>query len=229
MFYEIFILMVVLGFWVIIPDAKAQVTIGNQTCYNVWSLYDYYDNGTYAFSAWEADGVNCYDNGGGSGGQFWDQEEPRPLEDPPPPQDICTALRSAIPTDCNVASPPHVTVDSCTLVPDFLVVNGTPASSLGSIFTAACNNHDRCYQTLSSNKQLCDIRLEQDMIQSAMEAIPSVQWAYYEPHVRTQAAAYAVGLYNNVFWIPQAVFNSRQNDAACRSISQALIQSNCST
>jgi hypothetical protein len=52
------------------------IEIGNQTCNNVWTLYDYYDgpNGTgnYLFSAWESTGVNCYDNGSGVGpGDGW--------------------------------------------------------------------------------------------------------------------------------------------------------------
>lgn len=197
--------------------------MGGQTCYQVWGLYDYYSDGSYTHSSWEADGINCYDNGGS--GEVW--AEQYPIDDNGAGSEICTSLRNSVPSGCNVASPPHVTLDGCTGVPDFLVVNGTPASSIGAVFTAACNNHDRCYQTLGSDKQECDLRLEQDMIRNAMESIPSAQWSYYESHVRLQAAAYAYGLYNNVLLIPQNIFNSRQAEAACRAHSQAMILNNC--
>ena len=59
--------------WLSPAPAHAQVTVGGQTCYQVWALYDYYSGGQYIGSQWEADGVNCYDNGGsfdGGSGDF---------------------------------------------------------------------------------------------------------------------------------------------------------------
>lgn len=45
--------------------AAQTVNLGNQTCTQNYTLYDYYDNGKYNFSSWEPDGMNCFDNGGG--------------------------------------------------------------------------------------------------------------------------------------------------------------------
>jgi hypothetical protein len=47
-------------------DASAQsYNTGSQTCTQNYSLYDYYTNGRYTHSSWDADGVTCTDNGGG--------------------------------------------------------------------------------------------------------------------------------------------------------------------
>jgi hypothetical protein len=47
-------------------DASAQsYDTGSQTCTQNYSLYDYYTNGRYTHSSWDADGVTCTDNGGG--------------------------------------------------------------------------------------------------------------------------------------------------------------------
>lgn len=48
------------------------VNIGGQTCVQRWALYDYYSNGEYQFSAWEADGLSCHSNGSEGGGSFGD-------------------------------------------------------------------------------------------------------------------------------------------------------------
>jgi len=51
-------------------NSHASVTIGNQTCVQVWGLYEYQTNGQTDSLQWEPDGVNCYDNPGGMGGDI---------------------------------------------------------------------------------------------------------------------------------------------------------------
>lgn len=224
---RVLILLVVLCSSIFWSDAKAQVNVGGQTCYQVWGLYDYFSNGVLTASTWEADGLNCYDFGGGGGGGGMFEDSSGPIGEGEVTVDNCTWLQANTPAGCDPADPPRVTLDGCTVVPDYLVVNGTPATSLGAVFTSPCNKHDRCYQTLGSNKQECDTQLEHDMIQAAQESIPSSQWAYYESHVRLQAAAYAYGLYNNIPLVTTLIFNYRQSQAACRAHVAALKANNC--
>lgn len=46
------------------------VSIGDQTCRQRWTLYDYYSDGVYQFSAWEPSGVSCYPNESGGNSSF---------------------------------------------------------------------------------------------------------------------------------------------------------------
>lgn len=85
---------------------EAQVSVGGQTCYQVWGLYDYYSNGNLTASQWEADGVNCYDNGGGglgNGGMGdWGYAGGAGGGGGPAPTaaDMCSMLLVARPQDC---------------------------------------------------------------------------------------------------------------------------------
>lgn len=182
--------------------------------------------------------------GGGGGGGYWggtSTSQPTAeeqcmffgmgCEDFPP---TCPSVLASAPSGCNLRSPPVLAPDGCGsgptagIVPDFLIVNGTPATSLGSIFTWACNQHDRCYGRYKASKNSCDMKLEEDMINSAMAEIPAVQWPYYEPHVKLQAAAYRLALQNPpISIISRQVYDSSQEKGKCRDISKIANQFDC--
>jgi hypothetical protein len=66
MFGKLFAVCVTLCLASVSFDASAQsYNTGSQTCTQNYSLYDYYSNGRYTHSSWDADGVTCNDNGGG--------------------------------------------------------------------------------------------------------------------------------------------------------------------
>lgn len=63
-----------MGLWVVgfaslmgtSSESNAQsYDFGGTTCVQNYSLYDYYSDGQYVTSAWEPDGVSCFDNGSG--------------------------------------------------------------------------------------------------------------------------------------------------------------------
>jgi hypothetical protein len=66
MFGKLFAVCVTLWLASVSFDVSAQsYNTGSQTCTQNYSLYDYYSNGRYTHSSWDADGVTCNDNGGG--------------------------------------------------------------------------------------------------------------------------------------------------------------------
>lgn len=137
----------------------------------------------------------------------------------------CDDLLSTTPSGCNVYSPPVLAVNGCTGSPDGLIVNGLPATSLGAIFRGACNTHDECYGSYLSDKSTCDANLGEDMITFAQQEIPAAQWAYYEPHVRLQAATYAIFLSTD--FISLGKYKTAQIEGSCRAHAQLLADYAC--
>lgn len=115
----------------------------------------------------------------------------------------CSELEAAV-DGCDIRNPPLLAVDGCGsgwtagIVPDYLWVNGLPATSLGPIFTEACNMHDRCYGTYGRDKDQCDLQLYNDMIAYAQTSISAAQWGYYAPHVKNQAELFASSLHDGI-------------------------------
>lgn len=138
---------------------------------------------------------------------------------------VCDDLWGTSPSDCNVWQPPALIANGCTGSPDHLIVNGLPASSLGAIFTSACNQHDICYGSFLASKSACDVNLQEDMIRTAQEQIPSSQWTYYEPHVRTQA--YAFVLFLSTDFISMGKYETAQNEGSCRVHSELMAEYQC--
>lgn len=147
-----------------------------------------------------------------------------------PQSDACQFYKDSKPANCDLNNPPPRRVDGCGsgvtagVVPDQLIVNGLPASSLGNIFTDACNAHDDCYAADYPNepgslvgKEECDIKLGQQMLNDARIKIPSEQWAYYESHVIVQAAAYSLALQNQpTATFANSAFRNAREEGSCR-------------
>jgi uncharacterized membrane protein len=50
--------------------------------------------------------------------------------------------------------------------------NITPNTPAGTSFKGACDRHDKCYDTLGSNRQACDNQFHNDMLTACREAFP---------------------------------------------------------
>ncbi len=137
----------------------------------------------------------------------------------------CSDLFGTVPNGCDIRNPPQLTTNGCTGTPDGLIVNGLPATSLGAIFTDACNQHDACYGAFLATKSKCDTNLGEDMVAFAQERILPAQWAYYEPHVRLQAATYASFLSTD--FISMGKYEAAQIEGSCRANSQLLFYYGC--
>jgi len=129
---------------------------------------------------------------------------------------------------CDVYSPPPLAVNGCGTaggvpVPDFLVSPQSAAvgASYGAIFTAACNAHDVCYGSSGANKDVCDARLNEDMVAIGSRNIPEATRGFFMPFVQGQAWAYAKFLQWEWIapWTSVPAFIHAQDEATCRTLS----------
>ena len=149
-------------------------------------------------------------------------------------QALCNAISALVSAECDLKNPPVLTVNGCgggtsaNLVPDYLLVNGVPVVRLGAIFSEACNEHDRCYGTYLFDKEECDASLTLDMIDFAKARMSSVQWLFYQVHVRVQAMNYGAVLQQApIKAIADGLFASAQAEGACRAFAKNAKEAGC--
>lgn len=176
-----------------------------------------YDYDVYDFSG---DG---YDSGGG------DTTDSNEVD-----QAVCDAIAAEAPEGCDPLHPPQFVANGCGggmftgLVPDYLLVNGTPVTRLGPIFADSCNRHDHCYAIYPGDKDQCDAKLGYDMVERARRLLSDLQWRYYERHVRFQAALYNTALQTQpTLTLANYFFNTAQAEGKCRNVATQLTDAGC--
>ncbi len=138
----------------------------------------------------------------------------------------CAAVIANAPSDCDLTHVSLLSVNGCSapIIGSDLVILG---DNYPGIFSAACDDHDRCYGALFSVKEDCDIQLGADMYEDAREVIGETDWPAYSPIVLNQAIAYAALLVANVATIPGRFFDAAQKEAKCRYFAAAYSLLGC--
>lgn len=210
----------------VMPDGRAE-TYDHPTV-RATQPDDFYDDSGYFEYGYDNWDFNDYSDPSDSG-----DDEPADTETDEEKKAECDAIAAKVPTGCNLTNPPLLTTNGCgggmfaNLVPDYLIVKGTPVTRLGPIFTAACNTHDRCYGTYPSDKAACDEDLRGNMIRVIYERFSPTQQFAFGNYVVAQANLYSDMLQGAARTIAQGFFDAGQAAGTCRALSAEAKAADC--